>query len=249
LTRTPIPFSVALLVGEVLRRHLRPEKVPSFTEEQYRYHRPPLVPWIRSLWPRIDWRPTIRDLMRGGVPAAALASTAFLFNYLRFDRLWEFGHYYLNVRWTERIQRWGLFNYHFISRNLAAMFTLLPKIMVKAPYVKISWHGLSLPFTTPFLAYAIWPQRRSPVQPWLYLAVLFPLLSHLLYQNTGWVQFGYRFSLDYMVYLVAALAVGGCRLGNFAKALILFGVAVNTFGAITFGRYWQFYWDSMFPIP
>jgi hypothetical protein len=29
----------------------------------------------------------------------------------------------------------------------------------------------------------------------------------LLYQNTGWLQFGYRFSLDYVVFLVLLLAV------------------------------------------
>ena len=47
----------------------------------------------------------------------------------------------------------------------------------------------------------------------------------LFYQNSGWVQFGYRFSLDYMVFLIALLAVGGNRLGVFAKLLILFGIA------------------------
>jgi hypothetical protein len=32
------------------------------------------------------------------------------------------------------------------------------------------------------------------------------------------------------------------------RALVLFGVAVNLFGAITFGRMWQFYFNGFFPV-
>lgn len=248
VTRTPIPFTFPLLLGEILRRNLEPATEAQREVDSDPCNRPPLVAWIRSYLPRVRWRPAIGQTLLAALPASAVAVVAFVFNYLRFDRAMEFGHYYLNVRWTERIQRWGLFNYHFLSRNLAVMFTLLPRIMTKSPYVKISWHGLGLFFTTPIFAYLIWPRRRSPIQPWLYLSVLLPMVLHLFYQNSGWVQFGYRFSLDYTIFLMALWAVGGHRMGLLARALILFGIGVNTFGAITFGRYWSFYWDGMFPV-
>ena len=206
------------------------------------------VSQVKAALPRLSWGPVLIQGAQAALPAALIAGAAFVLNYLRFDRPFEFGHYYLNVRWTERIQRWGLFNYHFLSRNLAVMFTLLPRIMTRRPYLKVSWHGLSLFFTTPIFAYLIRPRRRSPIQPWLYLSVLLPMILHLFYQNSGWVQFGYRFSLDYTIMLMALWAVGGYRLGYLARALILFGVVVNTFGAITFGRAWSFYWDGMFPV-
>ena len=41
---------------------------------------------------------------------------------------------------------------------------------------------------------------------------------------------------------------GGYRFGWRAKALIVLSIGINTFGAITFNRYWQFYWDGIFPI-
>ena len=67
---------------------------------------------------------------------------------------------------------------------------------------------------------------------------------NLLYQNSGWVQFGYRFALDYLPVLFVLLALGGRRFrGGFVLAA-LFAVAVNTFGAITFDRAWQFYDDD-----
>jgi hypothetical protein len=128
------------------------------------------------------------------------------------------------------------------------MLTLLPKILTHSPYVKISWHGLGLFFTTPVFLYLLWPRRRTPVTPWLYLSCVMPIVLHLLYQNSGWVQFGYRFSLDYTVFLIMLLALGGHRLGVLAKGLILLGVGINTFGAITFNRYMQFFEDFMFPM-
>ena len=36
-------------------------------------------------------------------------------------------------------------------------------------------------------------------------------LPSLLYQNSGYIQFGYRFSLDYFVFLVLLIAIGGRR--------------------------------------
>jgi hypothetical protein len=250
ITRTPIPFLFPLLVGEVLRRNLAPP--PEGAEAgsgDAPTRRPELWPWIRALWPRVAWGKSIKQLLAGFVPAAGVASGAFVLNYLRFDDPLEFGHYYLNVRWAERIQRWGLFNYHFLARNLAVMLTLLPKILRRAPYIKIPWHGLGIFFTTPVLLYVVWPRRRCPVQPWLYLSILPVAILHLLYQNSGWVQFSYRFSLDYMVLLMALLAVGGNRMGLLFKALVVYSVGVHTFGAVTLNRYMNFYEDFMFPVP
>jgi hypothetical protein len=248
VTRTPIPFIFPLALGEILRRNLKPAGADAMNPGGDACHRPPLIPWIRSYLPRIGWSPTIRQLTLFALPMLAIAAAACIVNYLRFDSPLEFGHYYLNVRWSERIQRWGLFNFHFLARNAAVMLTLLPRIMTRSPYVKVSWHGLGIFFTTPLFGYLIWPRKRSPIQPWLYLSILLPMILHLFYQNSGWVQFGYRFSLDYMILLFCLLAVGGRKLGIFAKLLIIFGVVVNTFGAITFGRYWKFYWDGMFPV-
>ena len=58
----------------------------------------------------------------------------------------------------------------------------------------------------------------------------------LFYQNTGWVQFGYRFSCDYAVLLFALFAVGGYHLGRTFQVLSVLSVIVNGFGAFTFGR-------------
>jgi len=82
---------------------------------------------------------------------------------------------------------------------------------------------------------------RGPLHRPLWLCVAAVALPSLLYQNSGWVQFGYRFSLDYMALLIMLLAIGGRPLTWLAKTLIIAGIAINLFGAITFDRAWQHY--------
>ena len=79
-------------------------------------------------------------------------------NAARFGSPFEFGHKFLAVQWQERMFRFGLFNYHFLSRNLAAALILLPRLMTHYPYVKISQHGMSMLVTSPNLAYTVMPQ-------------------------------------------------------------------------------------------
>ena len=50
------------------------------------------------------------------------------------------------------------------------------------------------------------------------------------------------FGLDYFPYLVALLACGGRPLTRRVKGVIVFGVVVNLFGAITFGRFAELYY-------
>jgi hypothetical protein len=191
----------------------------------------------------------VGKLVRFALPPGAVLAAVLVHNYLRFEQFTEFGHKYLNIGWQERIQRWGLFNYHFLSRNLTCALLLLPRILTKYPFIKVSEHGMSMLLTTPALAYAVAPKERSPLGRGLWLTVLATALPALLYQNSGFLQFGYRFSLDYIVFLVMLLAVGGRRFTTLFKVLIVFGVAINLFGAIVFDRFGGVfaYGDSFFP--
>lgn len=205
-----------------------------------------------ALWHGLRGRTLPRQVLRASataaVPALAVLGVLLWHNHARFENAVEFGHKYLNIAWQERIQRWGLFNYHFLARNLAAALVLLPRILAKSPYVQISQHGMSLLVTSPYLGYLVRPARKSPLALGLWLTVLGCALPSLLYQNSGFVQFGYRFSLDYMVFLVLLLALGGRRLTWLFKTLIVLAIGVNLFGAITFDRFAQFvYADSFFP--
>ncbi len=166
-------------------------------------------------------------LIRFAVPIAVGGVALAAYNYARFQNPFEFGHKFMPVQWQERMFRFGLFNYHFLSRNLAAALLLLPRVMTHYPYVKISQHGMSLLVTSPNLAYTVMPQEPSPLTRPLWLTIAAVALPSLLYQNSGYVQWGYRFSLDYMVYFVVLLAIGNRRLTRLFKGLLIAAIAIN----------------------
>jgi hypothetical protein len=66
---------------------------------------------------------------------------------------------------------------------------------------------------------------------------------NLLYQNSGWFQFGYRFSNDYAVFLFVMLAASGRKLGKLFWFAAAWSVVWAGFGAVTFerSRYEAFY--------
>ncbi len=197
----------------------------------------------RSEWGSFLWKSVLF-----AAPILAVGFSLMWFNQARFDNPFEFGHTYLAQGGITRIQRYGLFNYHFLSKNLLAAFALLPRIQLYEPYVLLSKHGMSLFLTTPPLLYLL--AYRSGCRPldrkwfWaLVLALAAVAVPGLFYQNTGWVQYGFRFSLDYTPYMILLLALNRRRIGWIFVTLMVVGIVVNVFGAVTFGRMEMFYED------
>jgi len=187
---------------------------------------------VRALVPR---------LAKLAAPIVLIAAAGVAYNLVRFGEPAEFGHSYLQVRQQGQIEAHGLFSYHYLARNLAVAFTLLPDFPAHGPFVRISGHGLALWFTTPALLLLVWPRETGGFHRSLWLTVALVAVPTFFYQNSGWIQFGYRFGLDYLPFLVLLLAVGGRPIGWGTRALIVFGIVVNLFGAITFDRSWEYY--------
>lgn len=190
-----------------------------------------------------------KRIVRFSIPVVATIVLASYYNWTRFHTSspTAFGHEFLQVGWQARIQRWGLFSYHYLGRNLAAMFAGLPwvapaaqKASFGAPF-KINGHGLALWFTTPIYVWLLHPKKWSWVAWGALAAAAGPMVMNLLYQNSGWVQFGYRFSNDYAILLFVLLAVGGRKLGRGFWLAAAWAVAWNTFGAVTFERTRTYY--------
>lgn len=188
-----------------------------------------------------DGRVFARRVLVFAAPIIAFAIAGMIYNYVRFASPTEFGHTYLNVRQQTQIENWGLESYHYLSRNLTVALTLLPEFFLHSPWLQISGHGMAIWVTTPLVVFLLWPRETPALHRALWVTVACVAVPGLLYQNSGWVQFGYRFSLDYMPFLIMLIAVGARPLGHVAKALIIASVVINLFGAWTFDRDWNFY--------
>ena len=222
LTRTPLLFSGLFFLLEAL--------VPG----------PDRRASLRAL--REDWRPAARALGRFALGALPLALPAALYNLHRFGSPGEFGHAFLyNNRVNADIDRFGLFDLAYLQRNLEAAWLMLPRVSLSPFRLQYDPRGLSLLVTMPWLVFLAWPRARARLQLPAWLTVAACALPGLFYQNTGYMQFGFRFSLDYTPYLVLLLGLTGWRLkaGPLPFALAL-ALLVNFWGAVAFSGYTEY---------
>jgi len=205
---------------------------------------------IRAVWRGLDRLALVKCYAAFSFPILLAFAANSLLNHARYQTYSPFdpGHEYLTVAWRSRMLRWGLFGYHFFAKNLGVALTSLPWLPPKdavsqfgAPF-KVNEHGLALWFTTPLYFWLLWPKRfdGQPERKWLYavaaISAALPATMDLFYQNSGWRQFGYRFSNDYALLLFVLLAVGARPMRQIFATFAAWGVAWNVFGAITFDR-------------
>lgn len=238
-TRPPLAFASVLFVAETLRVY-GAGATPAGRN----------LPFARRWLARIggvQWLRVSTVNLWFALPVVFCLLFTYWHNYARFGDPFETGYQYLTVAWQARMKKWGLFHYHYLARNLAVVMTMLPWVGEGRVPFRINVHGLALWVTTPMYLWLLWPRVKTVLHVGLWLTVCLVAVPTLFYQNTGWAQFGYRFSNDYAVFLFALLALGTRRLGAGFVAAVACAIVVNSFGAVTFGRpaFSEFYhWDG-----
>ncbi len=116
------------------------------------------------------------------------------------------------------------------------MLTLVPNISFKAPYLSLSKHGMTILLSSPALLFLLWRGRSNALSQRSIGVASILLIPILLYQNTGWEQFSFRFLMDLLPLLMVVIAAKGAPLTRPIKGLIAIGILINLFGAITFQR-------------
>jgi hypothetical protein len=220
LTRTPLVFTGLYFLLEVLTPG------PTGRLEQLR----------QALRTPRGW---LRPVLLFAAGAAPLAILAMAFNVARFGGPGEFGHSFLyDNRVNADIDAHGLFSLVYLGRNLEAAFLMLPRVRFSPFGIAYDPRGLSMLVTMPWLVLLVFPKTRPRLHWPAWLTVAVTALPGLFYQNTGYMQFGFRFSLDYTPYLVLLLGLSGWSFRKpLVQVLIGASVVVNTWGALAFKGY------------
>jgi hypothetical protein len=192
------------------------------------------APFFLLEWWRESRRPS--TLLRFLAPLALIGAALALHNWARFDDPFEFGHRYLEIRWQERIQTYGMFGLRYLWRNLECMLWLWPQIQLSPLHVRWSIHGMGLLLGSPWLLCLFAARDRLPQRLGLWLAAIAVAVPALLYQNSGQVQFSYRFALDFLPFLLVLLVAGGGARSRWFLPLVLVSAAVQLYGAWLFQR-------------
>ena len=194
-----------------------------------------------------DLRAALRDRQRRDEVArrvalfaasiALVAAPMMWMNQARFGNPLEFGHSHLYAnRVNSDIRAYGLFSFHYLARNLRSAFLLLPQIDLQPFRLGYDPNGMSLFVTTPLFALLFFPRERPRLWRPLWITTLAVAIPGFFYQNNGWQQFGFRFSLDYTPHLLVLLALSGRALDGLFWLLATIGLAVNAWGAAVFNR-------------
>jgi hypothetical protein len=214
LTRAPLAFAVpfyALVIGR----------------------RPGFAPWWHpQSWPIRSW-----FLLGLGV----LPSIAFFFwyNWVRFGSPVESGYALATLPdWLIALRAEGLFSFSHLGMNFDYLFLHTPTPIPDPPFFRPDGFGLSIVLTSPGLGLAIRAPWRSGLTWVLAATAVLVLIPSLLYYGGGWLQYGYRYALDSIPFVLALCALAAARrgLGWGWRLAITFGFVVNAAGV-----YWAFH--------
>jgi hypothetical protein len=167
----------------------------------------------------------------GVLPAILLF---FAYNQIRFGSPGESGYALATLPpFLERQRALGLFALAHIPMNLDYFLIHLPTFIPTFPFFKPDGLGMSVFITSPGLLFATQADWRRPRSWWLAAATIAVLIPTLLYYGGGWLQYGYRYFLDSVPFVIALCGLAAVNRGTVGigwKVLIAFGVIVMAFG-------------------
>jgi hypothetical protein len=183
------------------------------------------LPRVRS----IPWRPWI------SLTLAVMPSIAFFlaYNQVRFGTPLESGYALATLPgFLEQRREIGLFSLAHVPMNIDYFLFHLPFVIPEFPYLRPDGLGMSVLITSPGLLFALRANWRDPRAWWVLGAAVLVLVPTLLYYGGGWLQYGYRYFLDSVPFVIGLCGLAAVHQGHIGKrwlALIAIGTVVMGF--------------------
>lgn len=190
-------------------------------------------------------------LARPAIAAAGVLPFLLLvawYNAARFGNPLESGYglQNLNYPWLAALRAQGLFSVRHLPENLYYL-------LVAGPVFTNGGHGL--PRSFPWIVPSEWGMGLAWTSPWLFVGVLargrrvaivaagalLVLLPSLFYYGVGWIQFGYRYGLDALPFLLLLAAWGQARVPKSRRlvvVLLVWSLVVNAWGILWLMGMW-----------
>ena len=157
-----------------------------------------------------------------GLPVGLFSILFFLYNYLRFENISEYGYTYIHesAYLAKMRELHGAVSLTNVLNNIWYMLFEIPRLRIENGFtLDINLKGNSILFLTPpflaaFLAYPISRiNKKFVINQYiivLWLTSVIVIFPSLMIYSTGWMQFGYRYSLD-ITLLILLLSIFGMR--------------------------------------
>lgn len=168
------------------------------------------------------------------LPIILFSSIFFLYNFIRFGNIFQTGYDYIqeSSNLQEIRMKSGLSSLRNIPQNAWYLLFELPRLQLIKNNVVFNFnlYGNSIFFLTPpfltifFAPLIIRKKRRVQIDPFiasLWIAIFATIIPILMHYSSGWMQFGYRYSLDITI-LLLLLSVFGIK--GKLNMLYMFGI-------------------------
>ena len=175
----------------------------------------------------------------------------FWYNIARFDGLFDTGYgtvhdSYTNggIQYTYYLTqfpdapRFNLFDVRSIPVHLHTMLLMPPSFNPDWSVFRPSPYGMSVLLTSPAFIYAFLVKKKDVLRPACWMAIAAISVPIFLHYSQGWVQFGYRFLLDFAPFLLILTALGFEEHSSLSGRRWQFALVLLSVVAGFWGRHW-----------
>lgn len=179
----------------------------------------------------------IRNLfifLLGLLPALIFNS---LYNYLRFGRFDDFAYsLYLSsqsLSIKQSIFPYGFFSINYIPDRIKDIFFSFPIFTTQPPFVLPNLYAMAIYVVTPAFLLILFASFKKRLVYASLITVFVISIPSLIKGGNGFTQFGFRYSLDFLPFLLLLTASGlENRFNIYSKSLILLSICINLWGVI-----------------
>ena len=128
----------------------------------------------------------------------------------------------------------GPLQIQFVKYNLYSIFCLMPELSSSYPYLIPTLAGVSLTAISPALYFLVRADYRDRLTWFLAGATVVCAIPFLLNYGNGYAQFGMRYAMDFLPYMIILGAMGLTRrpLNGWKTALLLLCIFLNLWGPV-----------------
>lgn len=170
-----------------------------------------------------------------------------LYNFLRFGRVDDYAYtLYLNsqsLAIKQSVFPHGFFSIYYIPDRIKDIFLSFPVFTSNPPFVVPSLYSMALYIVTPAFFLIPFASFKKKLVYSSLIAVLIMSIPSLIKGGNGFTQFGFRYALDFMPFLLILTASGlQNQFSRWAKMLIILSILINLWGVVMISHLgiWRF---------
>lgn len=161
------------------------------------------------------------------------------YNWLRYGKLGHYGYTVLERRPYNITNEYahGSYSILYAPRVLSAMFLSMPKQNIHFPYLVPNQMSMALWVVFPVIVLVFFASLKERIVFASWLAILLLLPTSLFHGGVGATQFGFRYALDYMPFLLMLIAYAiKDKFVWWQQLLFVLCILINVWGVLFTGR-------------